>query len=158
GAVVAPGPPEPEHELVATLLAESEQRALERVCRILQILETGEDFATIYTALRAEAPATRAGARELIGHVLGGACRDGLLALTDTLPPPERLEAASGAISVPIARRTLEAWRISQAATPETDARALLMRIVEDLCADRNVVIASVARWAARSYVAAAPA
>lgn len=90
--------------------------------------------------------------------MLTGACRDGLLALTDTLPAPERLEAASGAMPVPLARRTLEAWRAAQAAASTTDARPLLMGIVEDLCADRNVVIASVARWAARSYVAPATA
>ena len=30
--------------------------------------------------------------------------------------------------------------------------------VIEDLCADRNVVIASVARWAARVYIAPATA
>ncbi len=139
-------PPALEPDLVATLLAECEQRALERACRILQILDTGEDFATIYSALRAEAAESRASARELIGHVLTGGCRDALLALTDTLPSPERLEAATQAMAVPLAERTLEARRAALAQADGRDAEALLAAIVDELGHDRNVVLASVAR------------
>jgi AAA family ATP:ADP antiporter len=145
-AGAAETPPALEPDLLGTLLAENERRALERICRILQILETGEDFATIYSALCASAPAAHAGARELIGHVLAGACRDGLLALTDTLPPPERLEAASKAIAVPLADQVLDAWRAWKRPTDGRDAAALLTGIVETLCRDAHGVLASVAR------------
>jgi hypothetical protein len=145
-------PPALEQDLVGTLLIEDERGALERICRILQILETGEDFATIYAALCADAPATRAGARELIGHVLSGGCRDGLLALTDSLPPPQRLEAAAKAMPVPLAERSLAAWQAWKKPTDEQDAEAMLAAVVEELCHDRNVVLASVAQYETRGH------
>jgi AAA family ATP:ADP antiporter len=141
-----------EPDLLGALLVEKEERALERVCRILQILDTGEDFATIHCALTADAAESRASARELIGHVLTGGCRDALLALTDTLPPAERLEAAAGALDSPLARRTLEARRAAITPSEGTDATALLREIVGELGRDRNAVLASVARLETRRY------
>jgi AAA family ATP:ADP antiporter len=139
--------PARERDLVGTLLAESEQRALEGVCRVLQILDPSENFSTIYTALGVDDPVARASARELIGHVLTGGCRDGLLALTDSLPSPERLEAAAKAMPLPLADRTLEAWRTWKTPTAATDAEALVAAVVAELCHDGDVVLASVARY-----------
>src|SRR5262249_16311196 len=98
---------------------------------------------------RSDVPATRAGARELIGHVLTGGCRDGLLALTDSLPPPERLQAAARALGVPLADRALAAWRASQDAGSPTEGEGTAWSVGQELCRDGRVVLASVARHAA---------
>ena len=146
-----------DQDLVGALLSESEQQALERACRILQILDPGEDFDTIHSALRADAAESRASARELIGHVLGGGCRDALLALTDALPPAERLEAANKAMAVPLAQRTLDAWRAAHAPHEGGEPEAVLAAIVDELGRDDNVVLAAVARYEARRQGATPP-
>ncbi len=130
-------------DLLGRLLAEKEQRALERAFRVLQILQTQEDFATMYAALSSDAPATRAGARELLGHVLDGPLRDALLALTDSLPPAERLVEAHRALPVAVADLALAAWR-----TPTTAGAvaAALDGIVAALHADRSQTLAAIAR------------
>ncbi|HEV7732695.1 MAG TPA: Npt1/Npt2 family nucleotide transporter [Candidatus Binatia bacterium] len=129
-------------DLLGVLLAEKEQRAIERVFRILQIVETSEDFATMHAALSSDVPATRAGARELIGHVLDGRFRDALLALTDSLPPAERLQEAASALSVPVADTALVAWR-----TPSTDASVdALATVVATMCDDLSLAVAALAR------------
>ena len=146
-----------DQDLLGALLVENEQQALERACRILQVLDPGEDFDTIHSALRADAAESRASARELIGHVLGGGCRDALLALTDALPPAERLEAANKAMPVPLAQRTLDAWRAAHTPHEGGEPEAVLAAIVDELGGDDNVVLAAVARYQARRQGATPP-
>ncbi len=81
-----------ETDLLGELIAELEQRALERVFRILQILETNEEFATMFAALLDEASVVRANAREVIGHVLDGR-------LSRRPPRADRLPAAGRALA-----------------------------------------------------------
>ena len=143
-------------DLLGPLLVEKEQRALERVCRVLQILES-EDFATIFAAVCADTPAVRESGRELIGHALDGRFRDALLALTDSLPPAERLDRATSALPIPVAEAVLEAWRTwKKTSTPSTVAAALAA-IVEAMCTDQSKIFASVARHQLRPHVTTAP-
>lgn len=130
-------------DLLGPLLAEKERRALERVFRVLQILETHEDFATMYAALRSEVPATRAGARELIDHVLAGGFRDALLALTDAAPAAERLAAAARTLPVPLADAAL-----ALVATPPVPGDARVDVLVEALRTDRSTLVSALAREA----------
>lgn len=146
-----------DSDLLAQLIAEKERRSLEKVFRTLQILETGEEFVTIFAGLSADLPDTRASARELIGHILDGPFRDALLALTDTLPAVERLAAANDALPVPLAATALAAWRThangTSAASNGEDAAA----VVEAMHHDRNVVLASLARFAIPAFPPASP-
>jgi AAA family ATP:ADP antiporter len=138
-------PPDPL-DLLGRLLEEMEQRALERIFRVLQILETSEEFKAIFQALHADAPALHAGGREVISHVLDGHFRDALLALTDSLPAAERLQAAAGALPVPLADMALHAWRArTKAGSPDAEDPRPLAAVIEALCADRSVTLASVA-------------
>jgi ATP:ADP antiporter, AAA family len=130
-------------DLLGQLLAEKESRALERTFRILQILQTQEDFATMHAALSSDVPATRAGARELLGHVLDGPLRDALLALTDSLPPAERLVEATRALPVGVADLALAMLRTPTTASAVTSAAD---GIVAALHADRSLTLAAIAR------------
>ncbi len=129
-------------DLLATLLAEKEQRALERVFRVLQILEAEEDFATMYAALASDVPATRAGARELIDHVLDGRFRDALLALTDSLPPDRRLAAAAPVAPVAVVEAAVALAATSPGA-PRSPAAADV--VVDAMRTDLSVLLAALA-------------
>lgn len=141
-------------DLLGQLLVEKERRALERAFRILQILQTQEDFAAMHAALSSDVPATRAGARELLGHVLDGRLRDALLALTDSLPPVERLAAASKALPVAIADLALAAWR-----TPTTAGAvaAALDEIAAAMRDDHSATLAAIARHGLEARITETP-
>jgi hypothetical protein len=124
-----------------------ERRALERVFRILQILETSEEFARMFAALSADVPAARAGAREVIGQVLDGGFRDALLALTDSVAPAERLQAAAAAVPASAAETTLRAWRLWTKSPSASGLAASLAEVVAAIRSDRNVMLASVAAY-----------
>jgi ATP/ADP translocase len=132
-------------DLLERLLVEKERRALERVFRILQIVEPGEDFETIFDALAADTPALRATGRELIGHVLEGHFRDALLVLTDSLRPAERLRGAAGELDVPTASEVVEAWRTEKRADDASIAE-VLRPVLARLQTDRSAILAAVAR------------
>jgi ATP/ADP translocase/HEAT repeat protein len=143
-------------DLLERLLVEKEGRALERVFRILQILEPSEDFATIFEALAAETSAVRATGRELIGHILEGRFRDALLALTDSLPAGERLRVAASELEVPMADEVTAAWRTARK-TDAAAAVAAVRPVLARLEADHSVILASVARHCLRPDAGAAP-
>ncbi len=148
---------EPGEDLAVALLDEEEQRALERVCRVLQVLEPAENFATIYAALSADSPVVRAEARELIGHVLAGAHRDGLLAMTDSVSRAERLAAAARVLPVAVAAPALDAWQAWSSGDDPRAVAAGVARVVEAMERDRSVVLASVVRWEVRAADGAPP-
>jgi hypothetical protein len=143
-----------EPDLLGALIAELEQRALERVFRVLQILETSEEFATMFTALSDDAPVARASAREVIGHVLDGRLRDALLAITDSLPSAERLLAAAAAVPVPVAEITLEAWRIWTKNASAPSVAEALPAVVDAMLSDRSALLSSIAQYQLPSRMA----
>jgi hypothetical protein len=152
--------PEQAHDevhLLGSLLAEMEQRALERVFRILQVLETGEEFAPMFAALSGNEPAARAGARELIEHVVDGPVRDALLALTDSVAATERLQAAAASVPVSAAETTLRAWRIRTASAPGSEVTEALADVIEAMLSDRNPLLASIAAPRLSSRAAGSP-
>jgi hypothetical protein len=136
-----------ETDLLRELLAEMEERGLERVFRILQILEAKEEFATMFQALLDDAPVARANAREVIGHVLEGRLRDALLALTDSLPPAERLLAAVAVVPVPLGEVALDAWRVSTKDASASSIAGALSRVIEAMLSDRSVTLSGIARY-----------
>jgi hypothetical protein len=83
----------------------------------------------------------------VIGHVLDGRFRDALLALTDSLPPAERLLAAAGAVPVPVAETTLAAWRIWTKSAAAASVAETLSGVVEVMLSDRSTTLSSVARY-----------
>jgi hypothetical protein len=132
-------------DLLGALLAEMEQRALERVFRVLQILETSEEFATMFAALLTDRAAAWGGAREVIGHVLDGRFRDALLALTDSVPEAERLQAAAAAVPGPVADTTVRAWRLWTKTASPSEVFAPLAAALDAIRTDRSALLASLA-------------
>ncbi|MFN2376719.1 MAG: HEAT repeat domain-containing protein, partial [Candidatus Binatia bacterium] len=131
------------HELLAELLAEKEGRALEKVFRVLQVLETSEEYATIFSALSAEDPLVRAGARELLDNVLEGRFGDGLLALTDSAPPLERLRGTIRVLPLPLAETVMAAASWTPAAGEDKDPA---LAVLDALASDRSAALAALAR------------
>jgi hypothetical protein len=85
----------PAGELLSLLLFDHEGSALERVFRVLHIVQPTEEFRIIYDGLRSSDNKTRASSRELLEHVVTTPLKDGILAMVDDLPLVERLRGAS---------------------------------------------------------------
>jgi ATP:ADP antiporter, AAA family len=91
----------PAGELLSLLLFDHEGSALERVFRVLHILQPTEEFRMIYDGLRGSDPKTRASSRELLEHVVEAPLKDGILAMVDDLPLSDRLRGASAFFDPP---------------------------------------------------------
>ncbi|MEO6026800.1 MAG: HEAT repeat domain-containing protein, partial [Candidatus Binatia bacterium] len=140
------GAADPE-DLLGPLIAEERQHALERVFRVLQIIETREEFASLHAALTGDVDGARAGAREVLGHVLDGPFRDALLAMTDGIPAVEQLRVAAAAWPLPIADVALAAaQREDDGSSLSLDTPALAA-VTDALCADSSAILSSVARY-----------
>lgn len=81
--------------LLRSLLIEKEQAALERVFRLLHILEPREEFRMIYDGLRGSDTKARAGSLELLEYVVPDAIRRGILAMVDDVADHQRLNNAA---------------------------------------------------------------
>jgi ATP/ADP translocase len=75
------------HELLASLLHDKRVHALERVFRLLGLLQRGEDFRSIHRGLRNSNPKVRASSRELLENLVRPPLRPALLSLLDELAP-----------------------------------------------------------------------
>jgi len=82
-------------ELLLSLIDEKRENAIERVFRMLGLLEPHEDFRLIYSGLRSANPKTRASSRELVEHLVEPSMRDAVRALTDNVTDERKLAAAS---------------------------------------------------------------
>lgn len=85
----------PAAQLLLALLDERQQQALQRLFRLLHIIEPTEHFRIIYDGLRSGDPKTRGSSLELLSHVVPRPLRDGILALVDDQPPERRLAAVA---------------------------------------------------------------
>jgi len=143
----------PAGELLSLLLLDHEGSALERVFRVLHILQPTEEFRIIYDGLRGTDSKTRASSRELLEHVVEAPLRDGILAMVDDLPLSERLRGASAFFDPPGRARMASldsqvngdparnsASSRAQAVLGETYADAL-----RAMLADRSAVLRAVA-------------
>lgn len=89
----------PGHGLLVDLLRDKEAHAVERLFRLLQLQQAGEDFRRIYRGLGSTLPKVRAGSRELIEHLVPSPVREALLALVDDAPEEQRLAPAGPLLS-----------------------------------------------------------
>lgn len=78
-------------ELLSALLAEKEKSAMQRVFRLLHILEPTEQFRVIYDGLRSDDPKARASSRELLSHAAPERLRDAIITMVDDVSDRERL-------------------------------------------------------------------
>jgi len=85
----------PASELLVLLLRDHETKALERVFRLLHVLEPTEEFRIIYDALLSTDPRMRAYGRELLQNVAPDPLGQGILAMLDDVPDAERLALAA---------------------------------------------------------------
>lgn len=91
GAGEAPGRATPGHGLLVDLLRDKESHAVERLFRLLQLQDPGEDYRRIYRGLTSASIKVRAGSRELLEHLVEPPLREALLALVDDAPEAQRL-------------------------------------------------------------------
>jgi hypothetical protein len=85
----------PAAELLVALLDEQEQAAMQRVFRLLHVIEPTGQFRIIYDGLRSSDSKAKASSRELLSHVVPQPLRDGILAMVDDLSDGERLVTAA---------------------------------------------------------------
>ncbi|HSJ98888.1 MAG TPA: hypothetical protein VLC53_17565, partial [Myxococcota bacterium] len=145
-----------DDDLLARLLAEKSERALERAFRALHVLEPEHEYEVLFHALR-RGGAQRAGAAEMLEHLVEGALRDGLLAVLGPGDPIPRLRRAVSFFTPKGADRFLELAPGGAAALDESAHVQLLelrREVLAALQADRDPVLASVAR---REAARAAP-
>jgi AAA family ATP:ADP antiporter len=136
-------------ELLAPLLEEKEQRALERVFRVLHILEPQRDYAVIFDALRRGDAAYRAICHELLEHVVAVPIRDGMLALTSSGTPLERLRDALTFFEPEGSARLIElasgAGRVSELPDPDQrELEAVSSRVLGEAARDPDTILAAV--------------
>lgn len=84
----------PGHELLVALVGHKEEHAVERLFRLLGLLQHGEDYERLYRGLRSSNPKVRASSRELLENLLQAPLREAVLALVDDAPAEKRLSAA----------------------------------------------------------------
>ncbi len=94
GAESDPRRATPGHELLVALVGHKEEHALERLFRLLGLLQSSEDYERLYRGLKANNPKVRASSRELLENLLRAPLRDAVLALIDDAPAEKRLAAA----------------------------------------------------------------
>jgi hypothetical protein len=94
-------------ELLATALAEEIDRALERVFRVMHILEPAGSFQVVFSAIRSRDQDIRAKGRDMLEHVAPPDLKRGLLALVEEAPTSLRLQRPLGFELAPHCLRAL---------------------------------------------------
>jgi hypothetical protein len=82
-------------EMLIALLADKEDAALDRVFRILKVLDPSEEFEILFAGLRSADSGRRAAGRELLSHVVPEPLRGGILAMLDDGSASARLRLAA---------------------------------------------------------------
>jgi AAA family ATP:ADP antiporter len=88
-------------ELLIAFLSEKEARALQRVFRLLHIIEPTQEFRIIYDGLKSENKKAKASSRELLSLVVPQPLRDGILNMVDDVTPRQRLKSATAFFDPP---------------------------------------------------------
>ncbi|MCA9617513.1 MAG: hypothetical protein KC731_00740 [Myxococcales bacterium] len=83
------------HVLVA-LLKEKERHAIERLFRLLGLMNPSQDLALIYSGLLRADPKERAASREILAHTLDRELRTAILVLVDDLDDADKLSRLPG--------------------------------------------------------------
>ena len=84
----------PGAELLEAYLDEKWKLAIQRVFRLLHIMEPTQEFRMIYDGLKSEDKKAKASSMELLSYVVPDSVREGILALVDDRPLKERLVSA----------------------------------------------------------------
>lgn len=129
--------------LLPALLEEKERRAIEAVFRVLHVVDPSAGYAIAFRGLAADG-AARASGRELLENVLEGPLRRAILAMTDTLPPADRLAAAL-VFHEPRGADTLVALAGARELRIGPAERDVLRDVCERLLADPSDVLHAVA-------------
>ncbi|HSG46834.1 MAG TPA: hypothetical protein VLA43_03350, partial [Longimicrobiales bacterium] len=91
------------HLILAALLRDKQDHALERIFRLLNLQTGSDEFERVYRGLHSPREATRAGSRELLEHLVLPQVRGPLLTLVDDLyvdrsvPPSDGWRTGAGA-------------------------------------------------------------
>jgi HEAT repeat protein len=91
GAVADPARRTAGHELLVRLLRDKQGQAVERLFRMMSILDRREDFRSMYHGLHSSDRRTRASSRELLENLLRTPIRQPLMALVGDGPEDERM-------------------------------------------------------------------
>ena len=122
----------PTAELLIYFLDEKEQLEIQRVFRLLHIVEPTQEFRIIYDGLRSSDAKARASSLELLAHVVPTPLREGILAMVDDVPPNERQAQATSFFDPPGRERVMEVLAQLEDSSSEQDARRALGLIYAD--------------------------
>lgn len=73
------------HDVLQALLRDKQDHALERAFRLLYLQSGSDEFQRVYRGLHSPLPASRAGSRELLSHMVVPPVREPLMTLVDDL-------------------------------------------------------------------------
>jgi hypothetical protein len=146
-------------DLLMPILVEKERRALERVFRVLHILEPEHEYGMIFEAVSSGGP-YRAGSREIIEHLVEGPLCDGILAMLDDAGSIERLRTGIAFFEPDGARRWLDLMPCTDAPPVEEQRdqlEELARAALEAAARDHDPILASVARRQLRTAAPRTP-
>jgi len=140
-------------EMLLALLADKEATALERVFRVLKVLDPSEEFEVLLAGLRSSDPALRENGRELLMHVVPEPLRTGILAMLGDGAPLARLRGAAR-FHDPEGRVALERALASPAldahapgATGPSPLEALHVDCLRDMLVDPSEAVRALAHY-----------
>lgn len=84
---------------------------MERLFRLLGLMESSQDLHLLYEGLRRSSPKSRAASREILAHTIDRGLRDTLLVLVDDLEDEEKLSRLQVGAEVPSLAGALEQLR-----------------------------------------------
>jgi hypothetical protein len=135
--------------MLLALLADNESSALERVFRVLEVLDPSEEFEVLLSGLRSADARRRESGRELLVHVVPEPLRTGILAMLGDGAPLERLRQAAR-FHEPLGRDALER-SLAVANGIHQDGRTVLERLhierLRDMLLDPSEAVRAVARY-----------
>jgi ATP/ADP translocase len=139
-------------EMLIALLADKEDAALDRVFRILKVLDPSEEFEILFAGLRSSDSGRRAAGRELLSHVVPEPLRGGILAMLGDGAAPARLRLAARFYDpTGRARPDRTTTRPSEAAAAQRDRapelEAMHVACLRDMLLDASDAIRNVASY-----------
>ncbi|MBK6513255.1 MAG: MFS transporter [Polyangiaceae bacterium] len=101
-------PPSPRRELLVGLLEEKEHRALERLFKLLDLLDPAQSYEQVRRGLRHPDEKTRAASREVLTNTLPQEFRADVMSLVDDVADDEKLVAVRNSRAIPSALAAVE--------------------------------------------------
>ncbi|HEX7671219.1 MAG TPA: hypothetical protein VF395_16610 [Polyangiaceae bacterium] len=147
-----PGPKSAVADMLGALLTDKEASALDRVFRILTIIDPSEEFGILFVGLRSEDARLRDSGRELLSHVVSEPLRSGILAMLGDGTPQARLREAAR-FHDPAGHPRLEQAlvRLSDPGSPRQDAvqalAAVHIECLRSMLLDTSDSVRSVASY-----------